>query len=148
MTAASNPSSSVEGGGEVSSQAKYQGSSLDDDVKTELMNRILDTMEESDEIYKEGFNEAQLVELVGANTKYVSQVINEKYQKGFAQLLSDYRIREACRRLANAADYGNLTIEGIGMSVGIRSRSNFVANFKRITGLTPSEYRKIAASKA
>ena len=38
--------------------------------------------------------------------------------------------------------YGHLTIEGIAASVGIKSRTNFSNNFKKITGLSPSEYQR------
>lgn len=72
------------------------------------------------------------------------QAINEHVQGGFRQLLLDYRIREACRRLGDNDTFGNLTVEGIANSVGIASRSTFSLSFKRLTGLTPAEYRRAA----
>jgi AraC-like DNA-binding protein len=62
-------------------------------------------------------------------------------------LLNEYRIKEACRRLNDTEHYGNITINGIASSVGFKTRTNFIAYFKRFTGLTPSEYLKIANSK-
>ena len=49
------------------------------------------------------------------------------------------------RRLASTSGkYSNLTIEAIGESVGFKTRSTFSATFKRVTGLSPKDYRKIS----
>jgi AraC-like DNA-binding protein len=74
----------------------------------------------------------------------VSQVINEQMGKNFNALLNEYRIQEACRRFNDIANYGNYTIEAIGNSVGYNSRSTFITQFKSVTGLTPSEFQKMA----
>ena len=38
----------------------------------------------------------------------------------------------------------NLTIEGVGQSLGFKSRTTFSKTFKSVTGLTPDEFRKMA----
>ena len=38
------------------------------------------------------------------------------------------------------------TLQAVGESVGFKSVSNFIAAFKKTTGLTPSTYQKIARS--
>lgn len=43
-------------------------------------------------------------------------------------------------------NYGNLTLEAIASSVGYNSRTAFSRTFKQITGLTPTEFIKIAKS--
>jgi len=78
----------------------------------------------------------------------VSRVINEVRGCNFNALLSEYRIKEACRRLNDMAHYGNQTIEAIANGVGFRSRSHFSTNFKRLTGLTPTEYQRQARRNA
>ena len=87
------------------------------------------------------FTVALLAEKVNTKPRHVSQVINEHYEKGFNQMLSEYRIKEACRRLVDTQGYGNLSIEGLSAGLGFKSRSNFVSNFKRIVGMSPSEYK-------
>jgi AraC-like DNA-binding protein len=82
--------------------------------------------------------------MVKTKRNYVSQVINEKYDNNFNHLLNEYRIKESCRRMNDTDNYGNYTIESIALSVGFKSRSNFISTFKRFTGLTPSAYLKIA----
>lgn len=62
--------------------------------------------------------------------------------------MNSVRIREACRRIDNHADYGNYSTEAIGETVGFNSRSAFATAFKKITGLSASEYRKISLQRA
>ena len=67
---------------------------------------------------------------------------------GFPALLAETRVREAMRRLDGSdTQYANLTIEAIGESVGFKSRSTFSTAFKRVTGLTPNDYRRISIEK-
>jgi AraC-like DNA-binding protein len=101
-------------------------------------------METSQEIYEDEFNINQLAELVGYKYRFVSHVINEESGVNFKTMLSEYRIKEACRRINDTAHYGNFTIEAIATGVGFKSRSQFIAMFRRVTGLTPSEYQKQA----
>jgi AraC-like DNA-binding protein len=125
-------------------EEKYRGSNLADEDKTQIIERIQSIMENTDEICSDEFSLARLAKLVDSNYKHVSQVINEMYQKNFNTLLNEYRIKEVCRRLNDFSNYGNLTIEAVGMSVGFKSRSNFESTFKQNVGMSPSEYRKIA----
>ena len=125
-------------------KAKYSGSHLDDDTMAVLQRRITHVLEDSDEIYAEDFSIKRLADLTGSNQAYVSQVINTTYGKTFTALISERRINEACRRLGDSQHYGDYTIEAISQSVGFKSRTSFVALFKKITGLTPSAYQKMA----
>jgi AraC-like DNA-binding protein len=127
-----------------SKTTKYQNSYLSDEDKKELISRIKYVMETSQEIYEDEFNINQLAELVGYKYRFVSHVINEESGVNFKTMLSEYRIKEACRRINDTAHYGNFTIEAIATGVGFKSRSQFIAMFRRVTGLTPSEYQKQA----
>ena len=123
---------------------KYQKSALDEADKQQLLERVISVMDTSAEIFAETFTIGRLAELVDDRPNNVSQVINEKYGQSFGALLNDRRIKEACRRINDAEHYGQYTIEAIANSVGFRSRTSFVAIFKRIVGLTPSAYQRLA----
>lgn len=116
----------------------------DEAAQTALLEKIDAVMRTSDEIYSEDFSILRLAELVGSNRNYVSQVINDRKQCNFNVMLNEYRIKEACRRLLDNANYGSYTIEGIARSVGFKSRSYFASVFRDITGLTPSAYQKMS----
>ena len=127
---------------------KYKGSRLSDEDKRQLLSRIQQVMDTSDEIYSPDFSLERLAMLSGSKYKYVSQVINEHYQQNFNNFLNSYRIKEACKRMSDVENYGNFTIEAISESVGFKSRSTFVSSFKRITGLTPSQYQRLASKES
>lgn len=115
-----------------------------DDKKNELLERIEQVMKDVEIFSRADFSLAMLAELTDSKERYVSQVINEEIGKNFSAWLGELRVMEACRRIKDQRQYGQLTFEGIGLSLGFKSRSNFTSVFKKVTGLTPSEYQKIA----
>ena len=125
-------------------ERRPQADGMDDAAKQTLLEKISAVMDDVGEISKNEFSVERLSKLVGSNSHYVSQVINEAYGKNFSSVLGEARVRQACKRLGDTAAYGNLTIEAIAGELGFKSRSNFVTVFKKVTGLTPSEYKKIS----
>lgn len=128
------------------SAPKYQGL-LDQESKDRLFDQIKRVMDDMNIICKPDFSLQQLADQVGSNYKYVSQVLNECYGKSFKQVLNEQRVREACRMFNDTERYGNLTIEAIAANLGFNSRSNFTVTFKRITGISPSDFMKMAKGK-
>ncbi|MDE5877230.1 MAG: helix-turn-helix domain-containing protein [Muribaculaceae bacterium] len=117
------------------------------DFMVELRKKILNIME-SDEVFLPTFNSSRLATLCDTNTRYISGALAEMKEGGFPALLAETRVREAMRRLDGSdTQYANLTIEAIGESVGFKSRSTFSTAFKRVTGLTPNDYRRISIEK-
>ena len=130
-------------------QNKYQSHQMDEGEQSDLLHRIFYVMETSEEVYQENFSLDRLTQLVDVKSpNYVSQVLNEHYDHTFKEMLNDYRIREACRRINDRDHYSQLTVQAIAESVGFGSYPNFVTNFKKFTGLTPSAYRKQSKDKS
>ena len=75
---------------------------------------------------------------IGASPNYVSQTLNEIIGESFFDFVNRYRIEEAMNRL-EATDDNVLTIT---YDVGFNARSSFYNAFKRVTGQTPTSYRK------
>ena len=125
---------------------KYQ-SQLDQESKDRLYESIRRVMDDMAIICKPDFSLQQLATLVSSNYKYVSQVLNERYGKSFKQVLNEQRVREACRILNEPNQSAHLTIEAIAANLGFNSRSNFTVTFKRITGISPSDFMKMAKEK-
>lgn len=90
------------------------------------------------------FSITVLARLVGSNSKYVSQAINDSTGMNFRTFINSLRIKVARSRLAGNGEYANMTIQAISESVGFRSTSNFVLAFKKVMGITPSAYQKLA----
>jgi len=120
---------------------KYEKSPLNDEKKSEILIRITNLLEKEKYFSKNTLSLADLAKAVNEPPHYVSQVINEKLDKNFFDLLSGYRISEAKKILQEKA-CEQLTIEEIAEKVGYNSKAAFNKAFKTITGVTPSEFRK------
>jgi len=121
--------------------SKYSKSSLNEVDKMRILTNI--TLEFSNKHYFSN-NLASLSDLakkIGESPHHVSQVINEKLNQSFFELLASYRIEEAKRILADKKK-SNLTVEEVSEQVGYNSKAAFNNAFKRLTDKTPSEYRK------
>ena len=108
-----------------------------------LLQDIESVMLETRYISSPDFNLATLAKLVESNTKYVSWVINDTYNKNFKTYLNEYRVREASRRLSDP-EYNNYTISAIAEMVGFNSPTTFIQAFKKVVGMTPSVYQRLA----
>lgn len=129
------------------SVVKYKNSNLQDNEKDRLAKSIAEIMEEGIKFTSPEFTLGSLAEMLGSNAKYVSQVINDVYNKNFNTFVNEYRIRIACERLSDFKRYGNYSIRGIGESVGFKSYSSFTTVFKKITGISPSLYQRFSAEE-
>lgn len=109
----------------------------------ELLQRIDAVMEDEDAFCSPDFSLAVLARLSESNTNYVSQVINSTYNKNFRTFLNERRIKVAMKRMMDTGRYGAYSMQGIAESVGYKSASNFIAAFKKVTGMTPSLYQKM-----
>lgn len=123
---------------------KYHTSSLTDEQSRAIADAIMNIMENTTEFCDCNFSLGTLAELVGSNSKYVSQVINDTFHKSFNDYINPYRIHLACKRFTDTKNYGNLTMKAIGESVGFKSYTSFVNIFRKVTGISPSLYRKMA----
>lgn len=124
-------------------KVKYETSAIDSEMSGQLYSRLLHIMDTDPAIYNTNFRLTDLASLAGIAPRYVSQIINENSSDNFNQFLNRYRVREAQRRLCDRPQYGNLTTEAVGTSVGFQSRSSFIHTFKRYTGLTPAQFRNM-----
>lgn len=105
-----------------------------------LYQRVCRVLATNAEVYSEEFSTGRLAELVGARPAEGSAEVQAVTGSSTTALIASARISEACRRMSDQQEYGQWTIEAIGQSVGYKSRSYFVAIFKKTVGLSPSEY--------
>lgn len=129
---------------ENSKPVRYSSHPITEDAGNLLMSKIREVLDSSDEVYKADFSLNRLAQLTEEQPKRVSQIINQLTGDNFNALINEYRIKEACKRINDKANYGNLTLEGIALSVGFKSTNTFRAAFKRVTGLYPSKYLQLA----
>lgn len=117
--------------------------SLSEEQRNRLLNSITTVMNDVAIISRSDFNLNMLADMVDSNTKYVSWIINDTYKKNFKTMLNEYRIHEACRRMSDTEHYGNMTLQAIYEELGYNSAASFIQSFKKVNGMTPSQYQKL-----
>jgi AraC-like DNA-binding protein len=97
---------------------------------------------EKDRVFLDAeLNLQQLARKVGIHYNYLSRIINEKFGLSYNDYINGYRIEEAKRMLADPGQAAR-TILDIAYDTGFYSKSVFNTAFKKVTGMTPSQYRK------
>jgi AraC-like DNA-binding protein len=93
-----------------------------------------------DKVYKNpDITLSSLSESLNINPRYLSTLINSNYNIGFTELINNHRLNESKTLLLNKKE---LTIQEIMYDVGFNSKSVFYSNFKKLTGVTPKEFRE------
>ncbi|MDR7236925.1 response regulator transcription factor [Neobacillus drentensis] len=82
-------------------------------------------------------------EFVHMNHSYLSQLFKQQLNKKFVDYITELRIEESKRLLLNTS----LRMSEIAERVGYSDLAYFSNNFKRLTGFSPSEFRKSALEK-
>lgn len=118
---------------------KYEASKIVLSEKETIAKEIVTALED-DKIYlNPDLTLKDLSEKIGYGNRIVSQVINEVMDKSFFNLINTYRIEEAKRKLRNKKDSKQTVLE-VMYQVGFNSKSSFNTQFKKQTGLTPTEF--------
>jgi len=120
---------------------KYLKSSLTEERKIEILDNINRELKINRYFTDNLASLSELAKKIGESPHHVSQVINEKLNQSFFELLASYRVEEAKRILSDKKN-DKLTIEEISEMVGYNSKTAFNNAFKKLTGKTPSEFRK------
>jgi len=75
----------------------------------------------------------------------LSEILNTQLNQNFYAFLNGYRIEEAKRLLR---DQQHLSIAAIAYEVGYNSHSSLYHHFRKITGVSPGEYRNSIAKSS
>jgi len=73
---------------------------------------------------------------------YLSQIINSNTDKNFNEYINNMRVENA-KKLLLDDDYLKYTITAIGLESGFNTKTSFYNVFKKTTGHTPNEYKKL-----
>lgn len=100
----------------------------------ELMQSIIEYISEH---YKEDLNLQKVAAAVGYEYHYISRFFGDSFHTNFRELLNEYRIANA-KELLESTDK---TIGDISEEVGFNNTRTFGRAFKKITGISPKNYR-------
>lgn len=119
---------------------KYETSGLNSD-QIQILERVQQFLRNEQYHLQEDASLSGLAKALELAPNYLSQSINSQLRQNFNEFINSHRIEEAKERLLDPS-YQHLSIEGIGNSVGFRSKSAFYSSFKKHTGSTPAAFVK------
>lgn len=122
-------------------EVKYRKSSLSEQDKEMIIKKIKHEMEANSFFTNNLASLSGLARQIGESSHHVSQVINEKMDMNFFEMLAFYRVEHAKKLIRNDRD-GKITVEELAELVGYNSKSSFNSAFRKYTSKTPSEFRK------
>lgn len=120
---------------------KYSTSSISEDRMEKAIALLKTLMEEERLFLDPDLSLKKLAQRLNIHYNHLSRIINERYGMSFNNYINGFRIAEAQKRLADPSSR-NENILNIIYEVGFYSKSTFNAAFRRVTGMSPSEYRK------
>lgn len=88
--------------------------------------------------YREDISQTTVAEAVYLTPSYFSTLFKKSFGKGFSDYLTELRIERVKERLTSSSE----KIKDIAAAEGFRDPQYFVKIFKRLTNLTPSQYRE------
>lgn len=107
----------------------------DDD--THIVARLAQLMQTQGLYRDHELNLSRLARRAGIPARHLSKAVNIVCGKNLSQYVNDFRIAEACRLLEKA----DIAVTTIVYDVGFLTKSNFNREFRRVTGMNPTEWR-------
>lgn len=108
--------------------------------QTETINCIVDYIEKN---YKDRPSLSELAKKLGYDYCYFSKLFNRIFSMSFSEYLNIYRFNEACAILVTT----DTPITAVAYESGFNSIRSFNNTFKKLAGISPSEYRRISPSE-
>ncbi len=130
----------ISGTSPIKEDARYEKSKIAQEDAQVYLDKLEKLMCEEKLFMDNEINIRALSEKMEISSHRLSQVINEFKQMNFSDYLNYYRVEESKKRLCDPR-YADQTILSIAYDVGFNNKVSFNNSFKKLTGLTPSEYR-------
>lgn len=132
--------------GKQTPKPKANGATIAFDKNAETINSIdlqeIDKLVVEKQIFKNPkITAPEVANMAGISPHTFSNALNNNLGKSFPDFINTYRIQYVIAELKKGMN-SSMSIEGIATEAGFASRSAFYNSFKKITGLTPSEYLK------
>ena len=120
---------------------KYNNSSLPEEEAARITASLEELMSSKRPYLDPEFTIDKLAKLISSNRHHLSQVLNQKLGLSFYDYINAYRVNEA-KILLTDVSRADHKIAAIAYDSGFNSLSAFNDVFKKMTGQTPSQYRK------
>ncbi len=125
--------------GDVVTKEKERRSYLSS-INSEELKQVLNNLLQKEEIFTdESLSLKKLAALARVSTHQLSEFINIHYNKNYSIFINEFRIEKAQKLLLEKPEF---TILAIAYDVGFKSKSSFNEAFLKISGITPSQFKK------
>ena len=110
------------------------------------IEKIMDGISNQKLYLNQSINVEQFSEKIGVPYREVSFAINKFFGTNFFEFINSYRVEESKRYLSDEK-FAGMTIMDILLESGFNSKSSFQRFFKRLTGTSPTDFRRDALRK-
>jgi AraC-like DNA-binding protein len=120
---------------------RYKGFRMSEDEVNDLNLRLLSIMVNKKPYLNSELSLSGLADILNTTTHRLSFVINTTMEMNYFDFINSYRVKEAMNLLQTAQEIDSKII-AIAFDSGFNNRTSFHLAFKKVTGLTPKEYRE------
>ena len=125
---------------------KYKNTELPEAIQQRYYTRLLNFMETHKPYLNPSLSLKSLADELSISREHLSLTINNLFKQNFYHFINSYRI-EACKKELLKKENGRKTVLNIALESGFYSKNTFNSAFKKITGMTPTEYKKHYSNK-
>jgi AraC-like DNA-binding protein len=122
-------------------KVKYKGAPLNPYFADECITKLKYLMEVEKVYCDASISLQSLAEKMSIAPYQLSQLLNERMNRNFADFINGYRIEEA-KKILQSPRGSKRKISAVAIDVGFNTISAFYKVFKKHTGSTPTEYKK------
>ncbi len=120
-------------------KANYEKSRISGLDVNVICTRLNELMRDEKVFADEDLSLRDLAGELGISAHQLSEILNEKIKKNFNTFVNEYRVAEAKKMLIEEPQRSILSV---GIAVGFNSNTTFCTVFSKISGDSPSHYRK------
>ncbi len=119
---------------------KYERSGLKEEKAISYREQLTQYMNKEKPYRNPNITIDQVAKDMEISRHHLTQVINEHFNKNFYAFVNDYRVEEV-KQMIMDDKFNHLNLSALGLEAGFKSKTAFNTNFKKVTGLTPSEWK-------
>lgn len=112
-------------------------SAPDAEIDRNVLDKVEALLTEQKLFLDENLTLSRLARRASIPARQISGAINRLTGQNVSRFINDYRIAEACRRL----EKDDISITTVMFESGFQTKSNFNREFRRVTSLSPADWR-------